>query len=259
MKCVFATMTGAIACAAVALCVPELSAAQGHEHAVFVMSNNADANQVVSFSRAADGTLGEPRYFPTGGRGSGGTVDPLASQGSLSLSDDRTLLLATNAGSGTVSAFFVDGRDLRLTDVKPTEGSEPNAVVQHGSLVYVLNTAGSSSVVGFTLQSGRLSRIPNSLRFLSGNGVGSASLAFSPDGRYLLVTERSTNRIDVFSVLSDGTLSSITENEGAGAGLLCGGVCSEWSGDCLGNWLRRPAERSDFLLFRAGEWHVVGG
>jgi len=33
-----------------------------------------------------------------------------------------------------------------------------------------------------------------------------------------LVTERTTNRIDAFSVLQDGTLSQITENASVGAG-----------------------------------------
>jgi 6-phosphogluconolactonase (cycloisomerase 2 family) len=97
-------------------------------------------------------------------------------------------------------------------------GSEPNAVAQRGRLLYVLNTAGSSSVVGFRLADGKLTRIADSLRFLSGNFVNSASLAFSPDGRFLVVTERSTNSIDVFKVLADGRLSPITVNPSAGPG-----------------------------------------
>jgi 6-phosphogluconolactonase (cycloisomerase 2 family) len=84
--------------------------------------------------------------------------------------------------------------------------------------VYVLNTAGSSSVVGFRYHEGRLSRIPDSLRFLSGNFVNSASLAFSPDGRYLAVTERETNNLDVFRVQPDGRLSPITVTPSAGPG-----------------------------------------
>ena len=111
-----------------------------------------------------------------------------------------------------------NGARLDLTDKVPTQGSEPNAVAEHGNLVYVLNTAGSSSVVGFRLNGGHLQRIEDSLRFLSGNGVGSASLAFSPDGRFPLVTERATNSIDVFSVLPDGRLSSITTDPSVGSG-----------------------------------------
>jgi 6-phosphogluconolactonase len=186
--------------------------------AVFVMTNNADANAVVAFARTKDGTLEDPHRFPTGGRGSGGTVDPLSSQGSLTLSQDRSLLFAANAGSGTLSVFRVFGQDLLLVDQVSTEGSEPVAIAQHGSLVYVLNEAASSSVVGFTLRDGKLTRIPQSLRFLSGNGAGAASIAFSPDGSHLIVTERTSNLIDVFTVFPDGTLSAITENPSVGPG-----------------------------------------
>ena len=83
---------------------------------------------------------------------------------------------------------------------------------------FVLNTAASSNVVGFRYRDGRLTRIPDSLRYLSGNGVNSASLAFSPDGRYLAVTERATNNLDLFRVQPDGRLSQITLTPSVGPG-----------------------------------------
>ncbi len=187
-------------------------------HGVFVMTNDADSNQVIAFERTQYGTLADPRRYSTRGRGSGGKIDPLASQGSLTLSDDRSVLLAVNAGSGTLSAFRVLGSHLVLTDVVPTGGSEPNAVAQHGKLVYVLNTAGTSSVVGFQLREGKLVRLDESLRFLSGNGTNSASLAFSADGHHLIVTERATNKLDVFQVLAGGRLSDVTVNASVGPG-----------------------------------------
>ena len=210
---------GAIA-AAVATAVdaaPEASRF-GFGHAVFVMTNDANANEVIAFDRTPYGTLGSPHKYDTGGRGSGGTVDPLASQGSLTLSEDGSTLFAVNAGSGSLSVFRVFGSRLQLTDRVPTGGSEPNAVAQAGGLVYVLNTAGSSSVVGFRFHDGRLTRIPDSLRFLSGNGVNSASLAFSADGRYLAVTERAKNNLDLFRVQPDGRLSAITVTPSVGPG-----------------------------------------
>jgi 6-phosphogluconolactonase len=187
-------------------------------HAVFVMTNDAESNEVIAFERTQTGALHSPRRYRTAGRGSGGTVDPLGSQGSLTLSDDGSYLLAANAGSGSISVFRVSGARLVLTDSVPSGGSEPNAIAQHGELVYVLNTAGSSSVVGFRLQGGKLVRIPSSLRFLSENFVNSSSLAFSGDGRHLVVTERATNSIDVFSVQADGRLSPITVNPAVGTG-----------------------------------------
>jgi 6-phosphogluconolactonase (cycloisomerase 2 family) len=187
----------------------------GHDAgAVFVMTNAADRNEIIAYSRAANGALQEGYRFDTGGRGSGGLVDPLESQGSLILSQDHSLLFAVNAGSGTISTFRIGRSRLFLIDVVPSGGSEPNALAQFGDLLYVLNTGGSSGVAGFRLrENGRLAPIPNSVRFLSTNTSGAASLSFSPDGRFLAVTERLTNNIDVFRVQENGTLSDITVNQ----------------------------------------------
>jgi 6-phosphogluconolactonase (cycloisomerase 2 family) len=145
-------------------------------------------------------------------------VDPLASQGSLTLSQNGNWLFAANAGSGTLSVFRVAGGRLFLTDRIATEGSEPTSVTQHGDLVYVLNSAGSSSVVGFRFENGRLLRIPDSLRLLSANLANPGAVALSPNGEFLLVTEKLANSIDVFRVLADGTLSAITNNTNVGPG-----------------------------------------
>jgi 6-phosphogluconolactonase len=190
----------------------------GSAHAVFIMSNSVDRNEVIAFARAANGTLHESGRFPTGGRGSGGNNDPLESQGSLTLSQDHSLLFAVNAGSGEISVFDVHGSNLVLSDKVRSEGSEPNAIAQHGNLVYVLNTGGSSNVAGFVLEGDHLHHIKNSLSFLSTNTSGAASIAFSPDGNFLVVTERLTNDIDVFKVQTDGTLSPIVINPSAGPG-----------------------------------------
>jgi 6-phosphogluconolactonase len=191
---------------------------RGENHGVFVMTNDADENEVIAYERYPDGTLHDPRHYKTDGRGSGGTVDPLASQGSLIVSKDGDWLLAANAGSGTVSSFRIEGARLTLTDRIRTSGSEPNSIAQHGNLVYVLNTAGSSSVVGFYFSSGRFVRIPDSIRFLSANATGSGSVSFSPDGRYVMVTEKATNVVDTFHVEQDGKLSPIVINKNVGPG-----------------------------------------
>jgi 6-phosphogluconolactonase len=187
---------------------PYIYAQAADEHAVFAMTNSVEGNQIIAYSRAADGSLIERNHFRTGGRGSGGTTDPLGSQGSLTLSQDHSLLFAVNAGTSDLSVFRLNGANLEVLQVVSSGGSAPVAVAQHGSLVYVINFAGNSNIVGFNLnENGRLVMIPNSIRYLSASNTGPSSLAFSPDGRFLLLTEKVTNNIDVFSVNSDGTLS----------------------------------------------------
>jgi len=205
---------------AVSLALPIQSNAQGTgAGAVFVMTNAADQNEIISYVRNADGSLGRSRHFSTGGRGSGGTIDPLASQKSLTLTEDHSFLLAVNAGSGEISVFRVRQATLALVDVIACGGSEPVAVAQRGNLVYVLNAGGTSNVVGFYLdRNGKLSQIRNSTAFLTTANSGAASLSFSPDGHTLLVTEKATNRIDAFQVHADGTLGPIVVNPAIGPG-----------------------------------------
>jgi 6-phosphogluconolactonase len=198
------------------LCAAQHEAKSG---AVFVMTNAADKNQVLTFERAANGTLTPGKTVDTEGRGSGGVNDPLESQGSLTLSQDRSLLFAINAGSGTVSVFRVKGTDLDLSDQIPSGGSQPVAVAELGNLVYILNSGGAGSVVGFQLDpAGHLKQIANATAFLSANATGGASISLSPDGQFLLVTERLANNIDVFRINPDGTLGPIVANPSPGPG-----------------------------------------
>jgi len=197
------------------------SAAQenfGTRHAVFYMTNSAQGNEVVAYERNSYGTLFEAHRFATGGRGSGGKVDPLASQGSLTLSQDRQWLFAVNAGSGTLSVFRVVDSLLVLADQVATGGAEPTSVAQHGNLVYVVNAAGSSSVSGFVFLGGHLVPIPNSQQFLSANGANPGSVSFTADGKFLSATEKTGNNVDVFEVQPNGTLSAVTVNHSAEPG-----------------------------------------
>lgn len=206
---------------AIAPGLPALSNAETHGStgAVFVMTNAAAGNEIIAYGRNADGSLQQGRRFATGGRGSGGVTDPLASQGSLTLTEDRSFLLAVNAGSGSISVFRVHGDRLSLVDRVPCGGSEPVAVAQHGNLVYVLNAGGTSNVTGFRLErSGRLRPIAHSIAFLTTGNSGPGSLSFSPDGQFLLVTEKLNNRIDAFHVQLDGTLGPIVVTAAVGPG-----------------------------------------
>ncbi len=186
--------------------------------AVFVMTNGVDKNEIIAFRRNDDGTLQQTRTFETNGRGSGGNVDPLGSQGSLVLSQDRSHLFALNAGSGELSVFRVQGDLLSLDAKVISGGSEPVAVTQHADLVYVVNAGGNSNVVGFHWQYGQLTEIPNSTRFLSTSNSVPGSIAFSPDGKFVAVTEKQTSKLDVFRVQADGTLSPAVVTPSAGPG-----------------------------------------
>lgn len=187
--------------------------------AVFVMTNAADKNQIIAYKRAEDGSLSEAHRFATGGRGSGGTTDPLGSQGSLTLTADHSFLLAVNAGSGEISVFRVHGSMVALVGTALCHGSEPVAVAEHNHLVYVANAGGNSNVVGFYLNAnGKLVQIPGAISFLSTSNTGPGSVAFSPDGQFLLVTEKVTNNIDAFQVQKDGRLGPIVVNPSAGPG-----------------------------------------
>ena len=97
--------------------------------AVFVMTNDADRNEVISFKRESDGSSQAGKRFSTGGRGTGGVTDPLESQGSLTLSQDHSLLFAVNAsrtlspistGVPTLGAPQTAGTRLLLTDGSST-------------------------------------------------------------------------------------------------------------------------------------------
>jgi 6-phosphogluconolactonase len=186
--------------------------------AVFVMTNGVDNNEIIAFRRNDDGTLQQTRKFSTDGRGSGGRVDPLGSQGSLVLSQDRSHLFAVNAGSGELSVFRVQGDLLSLEDKAISGGSEPVAVTQHADLVYVANAGGNGNVVGFRWQYGKLTEIPDSTRLLSASNSAPGAIAFSPDGKFLAVSEKQTSKLDVFNVESDGTLSSAVVTPSAGPG-----------------------------------------
>jgi 6-phosphogluconolactonase len=202
--------------------------AQTERETVFVMTNAANRNEVIAYRQSPDGHFSETNRYATGGRGSGGITDPLQSQGSLTLSKDHTLLFAANAGSGTISVFRVERSSLFLVDQVASGGSEPLAVAQFGSLVYVLNAAGSGSIVAFrTGFGGHLRQIDNSTTYLTADSTGGSSLSISPNGEFLSVTERVPNNIDTFRIHPNGTLAPIVVNKSTAPGVFAAGFASD--------------------------------
>jgi 6-phosphogluconolactonase len=174
--------------------------------AVYVMSNKAKGNSVFVYQRAADGTLTFVEESRTHGLGTGVTLDPLMSQGAVALRADGKLLLVVNPASGDLTAFTVTATGLQFGSKVPSGGAFPVSVTVNDGLVYVLNQLGIANVSGFKVtDSGQLQAIPLSTRDLAGGPLAlPAQVSFAPDGTRLLVTEKGTNLLDTFQVLSDG-------------------------------------------------------
>jgi 6-phosphogluconolactonase len=179
---------------------------------VYVQTNDAENNEVVVFERGRDGKLERRDSYLTGGKGSG--APHLPSQGSVVLAGE--VLLVTNAGSDDVTLFSVEGGRLAQLDRVSSGGSAPRSVAVHEEHVYVLNTGGEPGIAGFRLDAGQLASIPESARSL-GAGSDPAQIAFTPNGRALLVTDRASDSIHAFAVGGDGVAQSIVTHRSSGA------------------------------------------
>ncbi len=222
----------ACACALLGSSVVSASAAdQGGQAvgAVFVQSNAPTGNQVLVYPRSADGTLGAPTAYDTGGVGTsiqGAVVDPLASQSSLVVDAEHRLLIGVNGGSSSIYSFRI-GDDGSLHDRSVVDAGDgtPVSVAVHGNLAYVLDAGGAGAVQGYRLDGNQLQVIPGSFRSLGLAEVTGPTafvntpgqVGFTPDGRKLIVTTKANgSKIDVFDVQADGRLSD-TSRQNASA------------------------------------------
>lgn len=197
---------------------------------VYVMTNTNEMNQVVAFNRDMDGLLTFMASYPTYGKGTGTRevstalpndgIDPLQSEGSLTLSCDRRFLFAVNAGSNSISSFMIteNGR-LIFADVKPSGGAQPNSIGVFGNLLYVSNVGDAanhfpSNISGFHIDdNGHLIPIPGSNRSLSTINAQPAQVLFTPDGSKIVIPELTTNHLSVFNVNQNGTVTGPMINE----------------------------------------------
>ena len=208
------SVTGLAADRAVALNASAAALTADAPGAVYALTNQTSGNAVAIFARGADGSLTWSSSAVTGGTGAG---SGLGSQGALALSDDGRWLFAVNAGSNDVSAFEVTASGLSLTSRVGSGGQRPISLTVHGGVLYVLNAGGDGNISGFNIGSaGELAAIPGSTRALSGTSVGPAQVAFSPSGAWLVVTEKTTNRLDVYTVDGAGIASAATSTASAG-------------------------------------------
>ncbi|CAH2716571.1 6-phosphogluconolactonase [Neobacillus rhizosphaerae] len=240
---------------------------------VYIMTNNEVMNQIIAFYRDMNGMLTFVGSYPTNGRGTGPRevstatandgVDPLASQGALTLSRDGRFLLAVNAGSNSISSFVItDSGAPVLVDVKPSGGAQPNSIDVFGHLLYVSNVGNAannfaSNITGFRINdNGHLTPIPGSTHSLSTFNAQPAQVLFTRDGSKILVSELTSNHLSVFHVNQNGTVTEPIVNDSYGQGPL--GAYFLSSGILLVTEAVSNA-LSSYSLSNDGKLHVISG
>ncbi len=185
-----------------------LSSSRPSVGAVYAMSNGPEGNEVVVFERNIFGRLTLTNSYATGGLGTGGAIDPLASQNSLILSPNNRWLFAVNAGSNNISVFRVQRHNLKLVGTYDSGGAFPTSLTFYHNLLYALNAGQDTSgpnITGFKINHhGKLTPLDDSTRSLPGNGFH--QVGFSPHGNRLIVTKggADANEILVFGVDEEG-------------------------------------------------------
>ncbi|MGH3696417.1 MAG: lactonase family protein [Pseudonocardiaceae bacterium] len=169
---------------------------------LYIQTNSTDENEIAVFTRSADGTLLPSGRFRCDGFGNGLGAD---SQGSVALSADGQFLFAVNAGSNTISSFAIVESGLRLVGTVPAGGPNPLSIGVHGTQLYVVDSFGIGGITGYAIEpDGQLSRLTDSRRPLSDKNVNPAQVSFTPDGQFLIVTERNTSLLTTYQIGPDG-------------------------------------------------------
>ncbi len=132
----------------------------------------------------------------------------------MAIDESNTFLFAVNAGSDNISVFRITEQSLSLVGVTSSNGRNPISLTVNHNILYVLNdggaVGGSDTIAGFSVDdSGHLTSIVSGLP-LSAASVGPPEISFNPDGNLLVVTEKATNNIDVFTVDANGVASGPT-------------------------------------------------
>lgn len=183
--------------------------------AIYTLTNAANGNAVAIYDRGENGQLRLTSWVFTGGNGTGAN---LGSQQALTL--ENGWVFAVNAGSNTISVLKALPYGLYLTDTVNSGGVLPVSVTAHDDMVYVLNAGdanNTNNITGFRLNRfGKLAKIENSTQPLSDKAVGPAQVAFSPNGRILVVTEKGTNKLDSYVVNRAGQATNHKVTNSAG-------------------------------------------
>lgn len=198
--------------------------------ALYVNSNQPGGNDIVAFKHDANGNLSALQKISTKGFG---TAGPTESQDSVVLNADHTLLFTVNVASDNISVFRVDPNTFKLTFVQKiaSGGDRPVELAVRKNLLYVVNSGKPSGITGFRIAAdGTLTPIKGSSRPLSfgdnspfgnvhvqcqtifpafaANQMCSvaqpADIRFTPNGKFLVVSERLVNQFSVYNVDKNG-------------------------------------------------------
>lgn len=187
--------------------------------AVFSISNDIAENRLLIFRRYPNGLLTAFNSISTGGTGTGSN---LGSQGALGINRARNIVFAVNPGSDSISSFYMSKNGPVLLQEIDSGGAQPVSLSVGHRFVYVLNNGAkkgkTDQISGFSFNPSnlRLTPIESSIRELSEENVSPAQISFDPEQKQLLVTEKTTNLIDVFPVNADGTTGVVNEQTSSG-------------------------------------------
>jgi 6-phosphogluconolactonase (cycloisomerase 2 family) len=186
----------------------------GGGHYLYSESNETGSNQILIYKIRFNGSLEFEGAVASGGAGTG---MGLGSQGALVLDKQHEWLYAVNAGSNSVSSFKVhnDG-SLTLVHTESSGGIGPNSVSVYGNLLYVLNH-GSDNISGLRINgNGKLIPIANSTQPLTTTGTDAPQISFTPNGEWLIVPEKVTNKINTFRIKNNGSVWPAVVTNSAG-------------------------------------------
>ena len=193
----------------------------GHASALYVATNKADGNTLVGFRRSADGQFERIGEFATGGSGTGDLEipaltkdethplangdDPLISGYGIVATDDGKHVIVVNAGDSTIGLLTVNSdHSLKLVNTAKAGDKFPISVASTGRHVVVASVGvdnNHGSISAYVINaSGELVAVPNSRRDLMARP---STVAFTRDGRHLIVNELVTGKIKVFALKGD--------------------------------------------------------
>ncbi len=229
-------------------------------------------NQIVAYSRDANGELVQIGLYDTGGLGENirnSGANPLASQDPLIVSKDRRFVFAVNPGSESISSFSIND-DFTLTPASlnvSTSGESgaqnPVSLTVFEDILYVVNTGNfvdaagveldtlpadrnrtNASIIGFRIaEDGTLTELAGSETTTVGANAG--SIEFTEDGSDLYITQRRTN--EIIHIGMDDNFLPITYDSGEQRVNAIASITPQPFGTDL-----YPAENGTFLLVSEG-------